>query len=508
LAVPRFGLPLFLVCSAATSIGAHAAVPCEQLTSMALPGGKITAAQSIEQGLLKPPQGVQPAAASLFPKLPAFCRVQATLRPSADSEIRIEVWLPAAGWNGKLVEGGNGGFSPSLSYNTMAEALLQGYAATSSDTGHEGNSANFALGHREKLIDFAYRAVHENAVAAKAIVQAHYGGAPKRAYFSGCSTGGRQALGEAQRYPADFDGIVAGDPGINTTHQTAMQTWVAQLAHQDAAAFIPASKYAMLHAAVLAACDALDGVKDGVIENPLRCAFDPRTLLCKGADAPDCLTAAQVEFTRKVYAGAVSPSGKPVFAGLMPGSERDWGNSLAGPAPMAFALDFYRYLVMQNPDWDYRTLDLDRDVAKADSELAAMMNNADTRIHAFFKHGGKLLGYHGWADAGMSPYNSIDYYKGVAANMGGEAAIANSYRLFLVPGMGHCGGGDGTSQFDMLPVIDDWVDHGKAPTRISAARVRDGKVERTRPLCPYPQQAVYRGSGSTDEAANFTCAVK
>jgi feruloyl esterase len=500
---------LWLACAAALGAAvSSAATPCENLTSFALKGGTITAASMVAPGAFKPPAG-GPAgenAAAQFQKLPAFCRVQATLKPSADSEIGIEVWLPESGWNGKLAASGNGALAGSISFGGMAGALAAGYAVTSTDTGHVGNVGTFALGHPEKVIDFGYRAVHENAVAAKAIVEARYGSAPKRSYFQGCSTGGRQAYGEAQRYPADFDGIVGGAPGINTTHQTAMQTWVAVSAHKDEAAYIPPEKYPMFHAAVLATCDALDGVKDGVIENPLACKFDPASLLCKGPDTADCLTAPQVELARKVYAGPVSPSGKQVFTGLMPGSEQAWG--LAGPKPMPFALMTYQYLVMEKPDWDYLTLDLDRDVAFADKKLAAILNNADPNIKPFLARGGKLLGYHGWADPGISPYNSINYRKSVAGVMGGESAIADSYRLFMVPGMGHCGGGDGTATFNMLAEIDRWVETGKAPDAIPAARTRNGAVDRTRPLCPFPQQAVYKGTGSTDDAANFTCAVK
>jgi feruloyl esterase len=389
----------------------------------------------------------------------------------------------------------------------MARALMAGYAATSSNTGHEGNSASFVIGHPEKLIDWAYRAVHENAIAAKAIVMNHYGNASKRSYFEGCSTGGRQAYGEAQRYPADFNGIVAGDPGINLTHQTAAETWVAQQVHREPAAIIPATKFSMIHAAALAACDERDGVRDGVIDNPMQCHFDPGALLCTGGDAPDCLTAPQVETARDMYRGAVSASGKQIFPGLMPGSEMGW-SALGGPEPMDYALESYKYVVMKNPGWDYMTLDLDRDVTYADTAVAGLVNNADPNLKPFFARGGKLLGYHGAADPGLTPLNSIHYYENVAKTLGGVNAIVNSYRLFLVPGMLHCGGGDGTNTFDMIAALDRWVDTHSAPQSIPASRVRDGKVDRTRPLCPYPQQAVYKGTGSTDDAANFNCAIQ
>ncbi len=491
----------------ASAVGAHAAIPCAGMTATALKGGAITSAQVVAAGQFAPAAGGPPEARALYPQLPAFCKVNATLKPSADSDIRIEVWLPVEGWNGKLVQSGNGGYSSNFSYGGMARALLAGYAATSSNTGHEGNSGSFVMGHPEKLIDWGYRAVHENAMAAKVIVETHYGNASKRAYFEGCSTGGRQAYGEAQRYPADFDGIVAGDPGINFTHQTAAQTWIAQRVHREPGAAIPASKFPLIHDAALAACDAHDGVKDGVIENPLQCKFDPGALLCKSGDAPDCLTAAQLETARDMYRGAVSASGKQIFPGLMPGSELGWG-SLGGPEPMGYALESYQFVVMKNPAWDYKTLDLDRDVAYAEKTVASLVNNNDPNLKPFFARGGKLLGYHGAADPGITPLNSIHYYESVAKTLGGVKAISNSYRLFMVPGMLHCGGGDGTNTFDMIAAVDNWVETNKAPQSIPASRVRDGKVDRTRPLCPYPQQAVYKGSGSTDDAANFMCAVK
>ena len=504
-------VPRSWICAALASISfapwAAGATKCEDLASLTLKGGTITASHVIAPGQFAPPGRAGGGAAATFAKLPAFCRVEATLKPSSDSEIRMEVWLPASGWNGKLVEAGNGAFAGSISYGPMASAVAAGYAATSSDTGHTGNSGAFILEHPEKLTDFAYRAVHENAIAAKSITEAFYGSGPTRAFFSGCSTGGRQAMGEAQRYPADFDGIIAGAPAINTTHLQAMQTWVGTSGHKDPAALIPPSKFPMIHSAVLAACDLLDGVKDGVIENPLRCTFNPASLACTGGDGPGCLTAPQVELVRKIYTGPVSASGKQVFPGLARGSEQGW-NTLAGPQPMDFAVGVYQYVVFKNANWDYLSLDLDRDVAYADTVVGSIINNGDPNLKPFFSRGGKLLGYHGWSDPGITPQSSINYYKSVAAALGGEAAIANSYRLFLVPGMAHCGGGDGTSTFDMVAALDRWVDGGKAPESIPASRTRNGSVDRTRPLCPYPQEAVYKGSGSTDDAASFTCAVK
>jgi hypothetical protein len=484
---------------------------CQGLVSGTIEGGTITAAQLVAAGKFSPPPsdptsgtGADPA---LYEKLPAFCRVEAALKPSSNSDIRIEVWLPTSGWNGKLVESGNGAFSPALSYNVMAQMLSQGYAATSSNTGHTGNSAAFAVGHPEKIIDFGYRAVHVDAVAAKAIANAFYDKAVDKSYFQGCSTGGRQAYGAVQHFPDDFDGIVAGAPGINFTHQTAAELAIVLQIHKDPSLLISHDQLNMLHAAVLQACDAEDGIKDGVIENPLRCNFDPASLECRGTDTLSCLMAGQVKLARQIYDGVHDSSGKLVFGGLPKGTEATWGNTLIRTDPMAYGVDAYRDVVLQNPAWDYLTLNVDTDIPAADARVGSIVNNYDPDLRPYFARGGKILGYQGWSDGMNSPLNHIGYYEKVATVMGGANALASSYRLFLVPGMEHCGGGEGTSSFDLLGVLDDWVVKRKAPDSIPAARIRNGNVDRTRPLCPYPRQAVYRGSGSTDDASNFSCRV-
>ena len=291
----------------------------------------------------------------------------ATLTPVADSEIKIEVWLPEpAGWNGNLQSVGNGAWAGTISYPAMATALTAGYATASTDTGHiGGDPATFVPGHPEKVIDFSYRAVHEMTVAAKAIIAARYGNGPKYSYWNGCSTGGRQALTEAQRYAADYDGIIAGAAAIYTTHLQGAQVWSAEVVHKDEASYIPPAKYAVLHAAVLEACDELDGVKDGVLENPTKCHFDPQKLLCKDADAPSCLTAPQVEAARQIYAGPMNSRGKSLFPGLERGSETGWA-TLSGTKPMALADETYKFLVFKDADWDYLNFNAERDIAAAD----------------------------------------------------------------------------------------------------------------------------------------------
>ncbi|HEX4137431.1 MAG TPA: tannase/feruloyl esterase family alpha/beta hydrolase [Bryobacteraceae bacterium] len=482
-----------------------AATSCENLTSLPLPHVIISLATPVEVGAFPAPPG-RGRGAAVYKTLPAFCRIAATLKPSTDSDIRIEIWMPAAGWNGKLQSVGNGAWAGTISYPAMATALAAGYAAASTDTGHAGNNPDFIPDHPEKVIDFAYRSVHEMTVAAKAIVAAYYNKGPQYSYWNGCSTGGRQALAEAQRFPNDYDGIVAGAPANYVTRLQGSQVWTAAVTHQNDAGYIPPTKYAAIHKAALDQCDALDGVKDGVIEDPTRCTFDPKVLECKGEDGPSCLTAPQVEVARRIYAGPTSRSGQNIFPGLEPGSEMGWA-TLSGPKPMDLAVDTYKYLVFRDPKWNYLTFNPDADLARADETTSALMNSVNPNLQPLFAHGGKLLHYHGWADPGVPPGNSVNYYKSVLEAMGGKEKVENSYRLFMVPGMGHCGGGDGASTFDMVSALDQWVVQGKAPEQINASKVVNGAVVRTRPLCPYPQVATYKGSGSTDDAANFSCRV-
>ena len=435
----------------------------------------------------------------------SICRVAATLKPTDDSDIKVEVWMPESGWNGKYQAVGNGGWSGSINTNALQEATRRGYAASSTDTGHVGSSASFAVGHPEKLIDYAYRSEHEMAVAAKAIITAFYGKGPSLSYWNGCSAGGKQALKEAQRYPEDFDGMVAGAPAANWTARAAQSLWVAQAMHKEEASYIPPAKYPAIHRAVLAACDRLDGVEDGVLESPRACSFDPQVLECRGADSAECLTAPQVRAARAVYGPSINPRTKqPLYPGLERGSELGWA-VWGGPKPLGTGLDHFRFVVLANPQWEFRTLDFDRDIARAEELDAKRINALDPDLRPFFAHGGKLIQYHGWNDPQISPGNSVDYYASVLEKLGGTAAVSGSYRLFMVPGMAHCGGGDGTSSFDMVSALEQWREEKKAPERIPASRVRNGKVDRTRPLCPYPQVAVYKGTGNTDDANNFTC---
>ncbi len=482
--------------------GAAEAATCESLAALALPQTTITLAQPVAAGSLAVAAG-RGGGAAQFTDLPAFCRVTATLRPSSDSDIKIEVWLPEANWNGKFNAVGNGGWGGAIDSGALAAALRRGYAAAATDTGHAGGGGPW-MQRPEKLIDFGYRAVHEMTVKAKALASAYYGNAPRLSYFTGCSAGGRQGLKAAQRFPADFDGVVAGAPALNTTGRAAFAIWIAQQLHKDEASFIPPAKYPAIHDAVLAACDALDGVTDRVIDNPRKCTFDPQVLACKDADAASCLTPAQVASARVMYQPVKNPrTGGPIFPGLEYGTELGWG-TFGGAQPFAIATQMYQHMVFKNPAWDYRTLDFDAQMALVETIEAGVMNALDANLKPFIARGGKLLQYHGWADQQIPAGSSVEYYERVAKEMG-TGRFEDGYRLFMVPGMGHCGGGDGPASFDMLAALEGWVEQKRVPAQIPAAHVTGGVVDRTRILCPYPQQATYTGSGSTDDAANFAC---
>jgi feruloyl esterase len=499
-----------LLVSAACATAAYAATSCESLSSLSIPDTKITLAQKVGAGEFTPPAGRGGGGRGTnYKELPAFCRVQATLTPTSDSEIRMELWLPLENWNGRFEGTGNGGWAGSIGLGPLAEALRRGYAVAGNDTGHEGSSASFTMGHPEKLIDFEWRSIHEMTVKGKAITSAFYAGTGdlKYSYFSGCSTGGRQALKEAQRFPNDYDGIVVGDPGAYTTVQVIRQVAVWQAAHKTEGSLIPAEKLAVLHRAVLEQCDALDGVKDGVLENPRSCRFDPKTIECKGAEGPACLTAAQVQTVRDIYSSPKNPrTGKDIFFGYEPGSELGWDSGQK--QPLGFAVDTLRFGLFMNPNLDPAQVNYDSDVEKVLQVGGEPLDARDPDIRPFLARGGKLLMYHGWTDPGIPPAVSLTYYKSVLDKVNGGKSMDDQIRLFMVPGMNHCGGGDGPNEFDALTPIAQWRENKKAPAQILAEHRTNGAVDRSRPLCPYPQVAVYKGSGSTDAAASFSCAVK
>jgi feruloyl esterase len=482
------------------------AATCESLTGLSLPNTTITLAQTVSAGTFTPPGSTAGQPNPSLADLPAFCRVAATLRPSSDSDIKIEVWLPTANWNGKYQAVGNGGWAGSILHAALGQALKRGYATSSTDTGHAGGTAKEMLGQPEKLIDFSYRAIHEMTVKAKAITEAFYGTDPRLSYFVGCSAGGRQAMLEAQRFPGDFDGIIAGAPAIDTTPMyQAARMWFPHATLKDPASYIPPGKYPMIHQAVVNACDAIDGLKDGLIDDPRQCRFDPNVLLCTSGDSASCLTAPQVEAATKILTPVKHPrTGKELLPRLEPGTELGWGVQAGGPAPYNNVLERLKYIVFKDPNWDWRTFNLATDLAPLE-KLDDPANATNPNLTAFMSRGGKLLVYHGWADQQVAPMSTINYYGNVLETMGGAAKTSEWFRVFMAPGMAHCRGGDGPNTFDALTALETWVEKGQAPAQIIASHSSAGKLNRTRPLCAYPMVARYDGTGSIDDAANFVC---
>ena len=475
------------------------AASCESLQGISLADTTILSATLVPEGTFTPPGATGPAARPVT--VPASCRVVGRVQPA----VNFEVWLPVSGWNGKFQGVGGGGFAGVISYGAIATALSRGYATASTDTGHSTPGGAWAMGHPELVIDFGYRAIHEMTVKAKAIVAGFYGNAPRLSYFVGCSTGGRQGLMEAQRYPGDYDGIVAGAPANYWSRMPAGNLFMAAATLKDEATRLSPAKLSALNKNAIAACDARDGVSDGLIENPLRCSFDPASLQCSGEETDACLTPAQVGAARKLYAPSVNPrTNEEIFPGFPPGSELTWTALAGGAQPFPIAVDFYRYFVLSDPNWDWKTMDFDKHVAAGEDKVAKVMDATDPNLRPFKARNGKLILYHGWNDQLISPYNTINYYQSITKAMG-AAEADDVVRLFMAPGMLHCSGGPGPNSFDAVTALEQWVEKGVKPSQLVASHSTNGVIDRTRPLCPYPQVATYRGTGSIDEAASFVC---
>jgi hypothetical protein len=526
----RLVLAVFLL--AASAVAAEDA--CDRLMQLKVTGATIILAQTNAAGTFAgpaiPPYTSRDLTAP-YKNVPTFCRVVAVAKPSPDSEIRIEVWMPAADWNGKLQGLGNGGFAGRIDYMPLGVLVSKGYAVTSTNTGHDAETpldASWALGHPEKVIDFGHRGIHEMTRVAKEAVRAFYGKAPQRSYFAGCSDGGREALMEAQRYPADYDGILAGAPANYWTALFSTAAADTQALTLDAASYIPQAKVPAIAAAVVKACDELDGVRDGILNDPRQCHFDPATIQCKAdEDTDQCLTGPQVAALKKIYAGPHDSQGHEIFPGFLPGGELGaggWGLWIFGPAPakslMAFfGIGYFADVVYEAPDWDYKTFRLEAALNLADARTAGALNATDADLKPFDARGGKLILYHGWNDPAIPALNTVNYYQSVLAKMGGEAD--SFVRLYMVPGMQHCDDGPGTDSFGQVGQLtfDDpgrsldaslerWVEKGVAPGTIIASKYSaDDRVhpKMTRPLCAYPQAAKYKGKGDTNDAANFVC---
>ncbi len=517
-------LLLVVICLAVRGYAAPAS--CESLAALKLPDTTITSAQQVAAGQFVPPGASAPPAS--VKNLPAFCRVQAIIKPAKDSDIKIEVWMPLTGWNGKYRGEGDGGFAGYIFYPGLSVDVSEGYAAASTDTGHTGapTDATWALGHPDKIVDFGWRAVHEMTVKAKAIIQAFYGDAPKHSYFLGCSNGGRQGLMEAQRFPEDYDGIVAGAPANYWTKVFATFLYDIQSMQAAPGSYIGGDKIPVIAKAVDAACDADDGVQDGVLNSPLACRFDPSTVQCNEADATGCLTAPQVTALKKIYAGPHDSTGKLMFPGFLPGGEEGPGGWVTwigmGPGKdlqTAFATGFYTNMISSKEPVDVKTIDIETAVKLADEQQGQTFNAVDPNLKPFAAHGGKLIVYHGWSDAALPPQGAINYFGSVRQSLGDSTD--NFMRLYMVPGMQHCIGGPGATSFgqfgrlgnpqdDVRAALEQWVEKGTAPSVIVATKFVDDSdpskgIKMTRPLCPYPQSARYKGTGDKNNAGSFAC---
>jgi len=508
---------------------------CQRLAKLALAKVEITSAKMVAAGAFAPPKNESPwlrGEPSFYKKLAPFCRVTAVARPGAHSDIKIEVWMPVSGWNGKFQGQGNGGFAGEIDYHLMGIAVRDGYATAGTDTGHTGSGtdARWALGHPEKVADFGYRAIHQMTRVGKATVQAFYGRRPRHSYFASCSNGGRQALMEAQRFPGDYDGVIAGAPANFWTHLLASALYGIQASTLVPASYLPASKLPAIAAAVDAACDRQDGVADGILNDPRQCRFDPAKLVCQDADSDRCLTRAQAKTLKQLYAGAHDSHEREIYPGLLPGAELGeggWKPWITGDKPgkslmFDFGNGYFANMVYDNAGWDYKTANLDRAVKAADDKTARVLNATDPNLARFQARGGKLILYHGWNDPAISPLNSINYYQQVLGNMGQES-VDSFVRLYMVPGMQHCFGGPGADSFgepgttvpkdpghDMQLALEEWVEKGVAPGALIATKhVNDEDpakgVKMTRPLCPFPQAAKYKGAGDPNQASGFEC---
>ena len=445
---------------------------CEDLAKTKSSGVTIDQAQPVTSGTFVPAYGAP------LKDLQPFCRVALTARPSKDSDIKIELWLPETNWNGRLQGTGNGGFAGRISYAPLAAGLKHGYAVVNTDMGMAtppGTDASLFADRPERWKDWGYRATHEMTVVAKQLVKAYYSQPLTHSYFFGCSTGGQQALMEAEKFPEDYDGIVGGAPAQNRTGVHMSILWNFVTLEKDPAAYIPAAKLPMLTRAVLKAC----GDSSGIIAEPMKCEFDPALIQCKGADDTTCLTAPQVNAVRKLYDGPRNPrTGQPIYPGLTKGSEFGWDRLGAPPAtaPQPPYGPIFQWAF--GPTWNWRSFDFDDSTKAFENKLAGTLNALNPSIDTFQKRGGKLLLYHGWADWLVAPGETIRYFETVHPK--------DSVRLYMLPGVAHCGGGPGADQFDPLTAVVHWVEEGTPPANLTAVKLVNGKVSLEQTLCPYP----------------------
>jgi len=494
---------------------APAPLNCEALLSLKIDRTTLSRTETVAAGAFKSPAAPLPGPPEDFSKLPAFCRVVGSIHPAADSDIRFELWLPVEGWNGKFMQTGNGAAAGSIFYGSMIEPLTRGYAVANTDAGHQWAGGDFAwaVGHPERIIDYAYRAVHEQTITGKAITSASYGRAPTKSYFVGCSTGGRQGLKEAQRYPDDYDAIIAGAPANNWAPLMSLSILIER--NLTGAEGLSVVKLPILKEAALAQCDAIDGVTDRVITEPGKCTFDPATIGCRDNGTKQCLSASEVAAAQRIYRGVVSRTGKTLMPGTGPASEPLWA-AYASPQ-FHIGTSYFRNVVVHDPNWEPASFDVDTDLPRAEKADAGAADAMDPDLRKFTTHGGKLIVYHGTTD-GLIPYgNSVSYYESVTAKLGAKKT-AQSVRLYLVPGMDHCWGGEGAFVIDWLSALENWAEKGDPPGALHSLHPPfvpgppglppSPSKPFTRPACPYPQVARYEGTGDTAAAENFVCAAR
>lgn len=506
-------------CAIAIAAPAHAA--CEDLAALDIEDGEVTSAEVVAKGAFTPPVGSggppPGVAASPYAEVPSFCRVQLTLTPTADSDIKSEVWLPLEGWNGRYAGVGNGIWAGSISFTELGRNVERNYATAATDTGHVGNgmTAEWAVGHPEKLVDFGHRAVHVTTVAAKQVVEEFYGRAPELSLWNSCSTGGRQGLMAAHRYPEDFDAISSMAPANPMTDLMVQTMWQGWQPQRFGVQMTPQA-LGLVHSAVLRECDGHDGLEDGVIGRPMQCNFDPASLQCSPGQSEGCLSTGQVGAVRAMYDSVRADDGSLLLPGWPRGSEMQIAALVMGAEPFPVAMSYFRDLVYGGREgWDWRTTDYRTYVEDARSHGADILNVPANGLDAFFARGGKLLLSHGWNDGLIPATNTLQFHRELYSEIPQQAA-QTQLRLFMAPGMDHCSGGEGPSQFDTLGAVDEWASTGRAPNRIIATRPTQAgggfggppappRDPMERPLCAYPWVAVYDGDGDPAAAESFTC---
>ena len=489
---------------------------CSSLAGVTVADTTITTAEEVAGGTFAPPTG------AALTDLPSFCRVAATVKPSAQSDIKVELWMPV-NWNGKFLGTGNGGAAGAIRYNDLAIGLRRGYAVANTDMGTGPDGVTAVVGNMERVTDYGHRSTHLMTTLSKTLIQQRYSAAPSRSYFFGCSTGGAQGVHEALRYPQDYDGIVVGAMGHNRVPAHVAGLWAYAVTQTDMTTYLTTAKRQLWADTVMASCDALDGLADGVIGRPDKCTIDPAVLQCASGDGPDCLSAGQVGALRKIYGGPVhSVTGEQIYPGFLRGTELSFSTAVPSPTRASEGGNF-PFQWIWGTNWNWRTFDFGPDVDVMRNALNFSVDATSGNLSAFRDRGGKMIVFQGLADPIAAPGETVNYLKAVEKAMPGQS---NQFvKLFNAPGMGHCGGGAGPNIFgnfragflespidptqDLLAAVDQWVEKGREPTEIIATKYVGNRgtnaVERTVPLCAWPKVSRYKGTGDVNAAASFSC---